>query len=83
MTFLFNTIWDFILETLASTLPASQGIPTEVSTAFLTFMGYLNGMNLILPISTLLQCISIYLIFEGIIVMTHFTKWIIELVRGS
>jgi len=83
LTSLFNGIWNAIIEILVAILPQSEGIPSQVQTAFQTFFAYVNGLNLVLPISELTTVLAIYLIYEATIIIFHFTRFIINLVRGS
>lgn len=79
----FTFLWNLVVKFLTTLLPANQGFPIEITNAFSSFISYLNGLNLIFPISTLLTILSLYLIFESLILIFHFTRFIINLIRGS
>lgn len=79
MTALFDSIKSFFI----GLLPASQGFPSELETAFQTFLGYLNGLNLIFPISTMLQILGLVIIYELSMATFHFVRFLINLIRGS
>ena len=79
----FGTIWEAIISTLAEYLPVSSGIPSNVETAVSTFFGYVNGLNLILPISELITILTLDIIWEGSIIIFHFIRFLINLIRGS
>ena len=83
MNTIFNTIQNFITDILVSILPTSTGLPENVNSAFLTFIGYLNGLNLVFPISTMFQILTIYIGFQLAIFTFYFLKFIINLIRGS
>jgi len=83
MSNLFNTIQEFIVSVLSKILPYSDGFPPEVATAVNTFVAYLNGVNFLFPVSTLLRILALYLVFELILFIFHFGRYIINLIRGS
>jgi len=79
----FDKVFQEIINLLAKFLPSSSGLPDEVQTAFLTFISYLNGLNLIFPISTLFYILALYVGFEIGILTFYFVRFIINLIRGS
>ena len=83
MNTLFSTIQEFIVNIFVSILPTSTGLPENVSEAFSTFIGYLNGFNLIFPISTMFQILTIYIGFQLAVFTFYFVRFMINLVRGS
>jgi len=48
-----------LISSIIDLLPASEGFPSEVHTAMAGLGGYTSMWNPILPMSTILQCITI------------------------
>lgn len=57
--------------------------PSEIATAIVLVMGYVNAMNWLFPVSTLITCLGIAITFEIGVFVFKFTRWIIHLVRGN
>jgi len=57
--------------------------PSEIATAIALVMGYVNAMNWLFPVSTLITCLGIAITFEIGVFVFKFTRWIIHLVRGN
>jgi len=57
-------------------LPTSSGFPTEVHTAFSTIGGYLGIMDVFIPLSTLLFCLTTIFGVEIAIFGFKTVKWI-------
>lgn len=64
-----------------SVLPV-VALPTGWISAILLIWGYVNALNFLFPVSTLLDVLLIGLSFQVIIMLLRFTIWIIGVVRG-
>lgn len=79
----FSSIWTNIISILIDILPTSSGIPSNVQTALTTFFGYVNGLNYILPIDTMLIILGLYITYEASVMLFHFLRFVFNLIRGS
>lgn len=71
-----------IILNILSVLPDSGGFPTQFDTAFSTLGGYLATVNFILPVSTLIYCISFVLALRMVIWGVHIMLTFAYFVRG-
>jgi len=78
---IFTLFLDFaywILTSILSIFPASSGFPSEVHSAFSYFGGYVNMLDVLVPVDTLLICVGLVSIFEISVFGFKTFKWILS-----
>lgn len=83
ITNLINTIWNEVINFIASIFPDSTGLPSAVSTAINFLLDKLYGFSLIVPADDIILIIQYTIVFEAMVLIWHFVRWVINLVRGS
>jgi len=73
----FNIVYWFASSIIAM-FPASQGFPEEVHTAASTIGGYFGMFDSLIPIATLLTCITLIFSVEIGIFGFRTVKWVIS-----
>lgn len=77
INFLVTQIYNF-LQFIINIFPSGTGFPAEVHSAFNTLGGYVGLMDVFIPISTLLTCLTLLFSVEIAIFGFKTTKWIIH-----
>ena len=72
---LINTAY-YVLAFFINLFPQSSGFPSEVSSAFAYFGGYVGMLDPILPISTLATTVGIVFVVEGVIFSYRVLTWV-------
>lgn len=72
----------FALNALLFVLPASSGLPSGVSSGFTTVIGYFKGFDFIIPTGTILNILSLTILFYGGLFLWRLIHWIYNKVRG-
>jgi len=72
----FVYIAAYILQLIVSILPTSTGFPSEVTAAFVTFGGYVQILDTVLPIATLATVLGILVAVDLSIFAFKTFKWI-------
>jgi len=80
ISFFLEAIYVFI--TFFFGLMPALAIPDQFLSAVVQMIGYVNALNFLFPVSTLLQVLAIALTFHIGIMLWHFVLWIIHLIRG-
>jgi len=78
ITSAFLYLTALIISTLLLVFPASEGLPTEFSTALTTLSGYVGILDPIVPISTLASALGIILLFEATIFAFRGISWVYQ-----
>jgi len=81
ITGFFITIITVVVSFFVSVLPVYD-MPTQWFDAVNLIWGYVNALNFLLPISTLLQVLVIAMLFHGTIFLWHFSLKIYHMIRG-
>jgi len=68
----------FLLSTIIGLLPTSTGFPTDVTSAFTTFAGYVQILDTLLPIDTLATVLGIIISVDIAIFTFKTLKWLIS-----
>jgi len=76
-TALLNLIYSF-LSYLIGLFPTGSGFPTEVHSAVSSLGGYLHILDPLVPISTLLACLTLIFTVEIALFGFKTVKWIIS-----
>lgn len=79
----WNIFWDGVMSLLAAVLPASSGLPSFITNAISTLLGYMYAFSYIIPVNTLISAIIIAISFEAGILTFRAFRFIINLLRGS
>jgi len=79
--FLISTFAGFV-GFLIGLLP-TIAFPTQIATSIALIMGYVNAMNWLFPVSTLITCLGIVITFEIGVFSFKFIRWLIHLIRGN
>lgn len=74
---LLNGVYNFI-NFLIGLFPNGTGFPTEVHTAFSTLGGYIGLIDVLVPVSTMLWCLTLIFGVEIAIFGFKTVKWIIS-----
>jgi len=72
------TIPYYILNALISIIPTGAGIPSEFVSAVHSIWGYMESFAFIVPISTLLWCLTITLTFEAGVFVFQAFNWLLK-----
>lgn len=78
----FNILYVLLLGMFAL-LPSSDGLPTDVSTAFATLLQQAYAWEYILPLDTLLTVAGLAVSFHFAIFVFKLFNWVLNKVRGS
>lgn len=76
---MFNNLLRFTI----SLFPNAQTLPTEITSALVTFDSYFDKINSFLPLDTLFVIISLILTFEAGILTFKILNWVLNKLRGS
>ena len=76
---LFNTILNFV----ASLFPTSTGLPDGLKEAFQTIAGFTLGFSFIVPYTILFWCFGLVIGFEIGLLIFKFIVLLLKLVRGG
>jgi len=68
----------FLLGIIIDLLPTSTGFPADVTTAFATFAGYVQILDVMLPIATLGTVLGILISVDIAIFSFKTLKWLIS-----
>jgi len=74
----FLYLTSLIISTLLTVFPASDGLPSEFSTALTTLSGYVGILDPLVPISTLASAVGIILLYEATIFGFRGLTWIYQ-----
>jgi len=77
ITLILTVVYSF-LAFLIGILPTSAGFPTEVHSAFSTLGGYIGVMDVFIPISILLWCLTAVFGVEIALFTFKTIKWLIS-----
>jgi len=72
----------FFLNLMLGLIPDSSGLPSGVSSAITTAIGYIKGVSFIFPIETLFQIILLIFSIEAGLLLWKFINWIIKKIPG-
>jgi len=72
---IFILLAEYIVSFISSLLPASEGFPAGVATAFETLGGYVGILDPLVPIDTLRFCIGIVIALEIAILGFKTARW--------
>lgn len=72
-----------ILDAMIFLLPNASGLPTEISSAVVSFAPYFSKANSFLPVSTVFSIMALVLVFESGILLFKILNWILNKLRGS
>jgi len=78
----FISVFAATVNFLIGLLP-EVAFPTQIATSISLVMGYVNAMNWLFPVSTLITCLGIVISFEIGVFVFKFTRWLIHLIRGN
>jgi len=78
ITEFFLSIPYFILTALISIVPTGGGIPTEFVSAVHSIWGYVESFSFIVPVQTLLWCLTITLTFEAGVFVFQAFNWLLK-----
>lgn len=78
-----NIFWAGVLSLIAAILPSSSGLPSSISNAIESMLGYLYAFSYIFPVNTLLTAIIIVGTFQAGIFVFKFFRYVFNLLRGS
>jgi len=67
----------YVISSIISLFPVSTGFPSEVHSALAGLGGYLGIVSPLLPVATLLTCITLVFSVEISVFGFHTFKWII------
>lgn len=79
-TFLLNLIY-YVSVGFLGILP-DVSLSDSVSSAVATASGYLSGLNVVLPVSTLIAIVGLVLTIEGVILLIKIINWFIRKIPG-
>jgi len=79
----FNSVLNEILNLLASILPSSSGLPSNVQTGITTFLNYLNGINYVFPVDSILTIMGLFITFEIALFLITLIRFVANMIRGS
>jgi hypothetical protein len=79
ITGLINIIY-YLLVGIINIFPSGTGFPTEVHTAFSTLGGYVGLMDVFVPVSVMLWCLTLVFGVEIAIFGFKTIKWIISFI---
>lgn len=77
-------IWSLILTLvlgLSAVLPVGS-LPPDISSSITTAGGYLNSLNYVLPVTSLVAILTIFLSFETAIFTYKGVMWIVKKIPG-
>ena len=77
LNFLTQQVYNF-LHYIITLFPSGTGFPSEVHTAVSTLGGYLHILDPLVPITTLLSCVSLIFGVEIAILGFKTVKWLIS-----
>jgi len=77
------TLFVEFLNLIFQLLPASNGLPTGITTSINTMWGYLTACPYFSPVQAIYICLGIVLIFEMSVLGFKAINWVIGKVRGS
>lgn len=72
----------FALSSLLLVLPSSSGLPQGVIDGFGVVIGYFKGFDFIIPTGTILNILSLTILFYGGLFLWRLIHWIYNKVRG-
>lgn len=75
ITALINFVY-FVISSIINLFPVSSGFPSDVHTAMSGLGGYLGIVSPLVPLATLLSCLTIVFSVEIAIFGFHTFKWI-------
>lgn len=81
LTFLLNALY-LVLSSSASILPASTGLPSEITTAFQFVVYQLNTLSFIFPVQTLFVILGYTLLIEAAYFGFEGSLWVYHKIRG-
>jgi len=76
------TILFFFLNAVISILPASEGLPDEIGTAFETIIGLAYDFNSVFPVDTFLTVLGLAVTFHAGIFLFNGLNWVIKKIPG-
>lgn len=79
--FIINSLY-VLLYNILSVFPTGT-LPTEVSNAFGTIIGFVNDFSFLIAIDALLTVVGLVISFELAIVAVKVILWLVRTVRGS
>jgi len=79
LNFLLNQLYNF-LSFLISLLPASEGFPSSVSSAFSSIGGYFAFLDSFIPTSDLLTAVGILFSVEITLFVFKVVRWVVSFI---
>lgn len=77
INFIVQIIYNFLNFTI-SLFPTGTGFPTEVHSAFTTLGGYIGLIDVLVPVQTMLWCLTLIFSVEIAVFGFKTIKWIIS-----
>lgn len=83
ITNFFLEIFVYLIDQFLLLLPSCDPLPSGISAAIASILGYYDYLNSFLPIDTLMLAGSVFIIIQGSLWVVFMLNWVLNKLRGS